>query len=208
MLKKVFLYGKLKTLCPDDLELEVHSVAEIVRCLCYQVKGFREALSEGYYRVTLGAKRIENCIDESMLHFQLGNTDEIHIVPVLKGAKNGGFGKIVAGIAFVALSFVLPGAGSIAASGLWGAMGAATGLSQVALGLGISMALGGAAAMFTPTVKASKAADYERPEERPSFLYNGPTNTTEQGGPVPIVVGRIRVGSVVCSSGLTTENRE
>ena len=66
-MKKVFLYGKLKELYPHELELEVVSVAEIVRCLSYQVKGFREALSEGHYRITLGAKKLANCIDESMI---------------------------------------------------------------------------------------------------------------------------------------------
>lgn len=47
--------------------------------------------------------------------------------------------------------------------------------------------------------------DYEKSEannQAPSFLFNGPTNSSTQGFPVPVVIGRCRVGSVVVSAGL------
>lgn len=49
-------------------------------------------------------------------------------------------------------------------------------------------------------------ADREKPEERPSFLFDGPTNTSTQGLPVPLVYGRMRAGSMVVSSGIAAED--
>ena len=37
---------------------------------------------------------------------------------------------------------------------------------------------------------------------------NGPTNTAEQGGPIPIVYGRMRVGSALVSSSVSTDQVE
>ncbi len=42
--------------------------------------------------------------------------------------------------------------------------------------------------------------------QRPSFLFNGSTNTSEQGSPVPLVYGQMRTGSVLISVGVQTEN--
>lgn len=44
-----------------------------------------------------------------------------------------------------------------------------------------------------------------RPDQKPSFIYNGPVNTAEQGLPVPLVYGTMRVGSVVVSAGIVAE---
>jgi predicted phage tail protein len=42
-------------------------------------------------------------------------------------------------------------------------------------------------------------------DNRPSFVFNGPVNVQEQGGPMPLVYGRFRTGSVVGSAGLAVE---
>ena len=48
----------------------------------------------------------------------------------------------------------------------------------------------------------------EAPAQRPSFVFDGAVNTSEQGGPVPLVYGTMRTGSVVISSGLVSEEVE
>lgn len=209
MLRNVKLYGNLKQLYPDEIRMDVSSVAETIRALSFQVEGFRDALQDGHYRVVLGSLNPANDIGEEAIGMRLGTIETIHIMPVLEGSKRGGLGKIIAGVALIALSFALPGSGAIAGAGLWGGLTASTGLSALAVNIGVSMALGGVAALITPQVKPpnNSAASFERPEERPSFLYNGPVNTTEQGGPVPIAYGEIRIGSQVISTGLTTEKR-
>lgn len=41
-----------------------------------------------------------------------------------------------------------------------------------------------------------------------SYMFNGAINTNEQGGPVPLVYGHARVGSVVISASVTNEELE
>ena len=41
----------------------------------------------------------------------------------------------------------------------------------------------------------------ERPDSRPSYVFNGAVNVYEQGGPCPLVYGRTRAGSVIVSAG-------
>ena len=48
--------------------------------------------------------------------------------------------------------------------------------------------------------------DRAAPDDRPSFLFNGVTNNSQQGGPVPLVFGTHLVGSVVINAGLNAED--
>jgi predicted phage tail protein len=108
-------------------------------------------------------------------------------VPVVAGA--GAVGRIIAGIALVALSFLIIPLG-IAAAGA----GIAT-----AVGLaGASLLLGGIAQLLTPTPKISK----DEGDPRKSFSFSGIQNTNRAGVPVPVVYGETLVGSVVISAGI------
>lgn len=44
-----------------------------------------------------------------------------------------------------------------------------------------------------------------RPDQKPSFAYNGPVNTSEQGLSIPLVYGQMRVGSIIVSAGIVSE---
>lgn len=208
MRRKIILHGKLKELYDGEIQFYVDSVAEAIRALCYQVKGFKEEIVEGHYRVYIGGDRPENSIDESVLNFNLGDTRDIHIQPVLEGAKGGG-GKIIAGIALVALSFATGGAVLGAALGSSFTAGTAATAATLSIGIigkiGIAVALGGIAQLLTPEIKSPEAVAFDRPDQRASFLFNGPVNTTAQGGPIPLVYGTMRVGSTVVSASLAVE---
>jgi predicted phage tail protein len=54
--------------------------------------------------------------------------------------------------------------------------------------------------------QGQQATDLAPQQDRPSFLFNGVTNNTQQGGPVPIVMGLHLVGSVVVSASLNAED--
>jgi len=41
-----------------------------------------------------------------------------------------------------------------------------------------------------------------------SYMFNGALNSNEQGGPVPLIYGQARVGSIVISSAITSEEME
>ena len=69
------------------------------------------------------------------------------------------------------------------------------------LTIGASLVLGGISQLLVPVPKVS--GPQERPENKPSYLFNGAVNTTEQGQPIPLLYGELIVGSAVVSAGLT-----
>jgi predicted phage tail protein len=75
--------------------------------------------------------------------------------------------------------------------------------ANATVAIGVSLAIHGVAQLLAPaptTNNASAAVD-----QRQSFLFGGQSNISAQGGPVPLVYGRMRVGSVMVSAGVVTE---
>lgn len=216
-MKDIYLYGHLAEEFGKHFRLSVRSAAEAIRALEANFPGkFFKSIRDGEYQIQRNV--IDPGIPEDQLKMNL-STSEIHIVPVLagaKGSKGKGIMTAVLGVALIAAAIAFAPAAA-AGSGFLGAnLGASviggTGLfssltfGQVAL-WGVSLALSGVSSLLTPTPKVSQSSysNRERPEERPSFLFNGAVNTTEQGGPVPLVYGQMRVGSVVIAGGLNAE---
>ena len=188
MLRKIKLYGKLaKFIGHRVLEADVATAAEAVRFLLANWPELEAHMSDQHYRVSVGTYDI----DLEELHHPAGAAP-ISFVPVVAGA--GAVGRIIAGIALIALSFLIIPLG-IAAAGA----GIAT-----AVGLaGASLLLGGIAQLLTPTPKVAQGVD-KQDDPRKSYSFSGIQNTSRQGVPVPIVYGETIVGSVVISAGIDT----
>jgi predicted phage tail protein len=144
---------------------------------------------DGHYRVVRGEDlETGEGLGEEQLTMRFGRGD-FHVMPVLTGSKDAtGFIQIVVGVALITAAIIVgPGAGAFA---------------SLLIG-GIGMTLGGIATLLTPVPKNENYSDREKPEERPSHVFDGPVNVYEQGGPVPIVLGKsVLCGSVTISSGL------
>jgi predicted phage tail protein len=199
MLRKIKLYGKLaKFIGHRVLEADVATAAEAVRFLLANWPELEAHMSDQHYRVSIGTYDLE--LEE--LHHPAGQAP-ISFVPVVAGA--GAVGRIIAGIALIALAIALPGIGLAA-----GAKGAAvifgTTFSSISLGIGfagLSLVLGGVAQLLTPTPKVPQGAD-KQDDPRKSYSFSGIQNTSRAGTPVPIVYGETVVGSVVISAGIDT----
>lgn len=205
MLCTVVLHGALAVRFGTSFELDVRSPVEAFRALIAQVKGFRRALRDGHYRVIRSRETVAESLSLDELKLRLGRGRTLHVVPVLAGSASG-WGKVLAGVAIVGLAVVAPYAlgfaGSIGAglsTSMIGISGVAT-FGQLA-GFGAMIALGGISQVLAPSPKAGKGAE----DRRESFLFGSAENVTAQGGPVPVVFGEFVVGSVVISSGLSTE---
>ena len=113
------------------------------------------------------------------------------MAPVIEGA--GALARIVLGSAILAFSW-------------WNPLGWAANSMMMAatVGMGMSMVLGGVVQLLSPQQTYDSA---ERPENRPSYNFNGPVNTTAQGHPVPLCYGRMIVGSAVISAGIETRQQ-
>ena len=204
MLRRVYLHGAAAEQFGHVFELQVASLKEVAQALGALFPTFRKFLIANHFRVVAGPS-LERGIQlgEKQIDFALGRRD-IHIVPVTAGAKRAGVGKIIAGILIAVVAWwaapaLIPagfmgGAGSLTIAGI--------NSSTIAM-LGVSMALSGASQLLAPKQKKQQS---NSTEAKPSFVFNGAVNNTEQGGCVPLIYGQTMVGSTVISAGMTTDD--
>ena len=194
MLREIRVYGRLaKFLGRRVLRADVANAAEAVRFLLANFPQLERHMTDQHYRVSVGSYDLAT--DE--LHDPAGQ-QQIKIVPVLAGA--GAAGRIIAGVALIALTIATGGFGG-AAIGLFGTGTLA--LGTVGMAIGASLVLGGVAQLLTPVPQMPTGANTDQ-DPRKSYSFSGIQQTSRQGVPVPIVYGETLVGSVVISAGIDT----
>ncbi|ESH90799.1 phage tail assembly protein [Cupriavidus sp. HPC(L)] len=192
-IRTIRLYGYLGTRFGRIHRMAVASAAEAVRALSVMVPGFHAELVSSRdrgirYAVFVGRQNLRE--DELVLP---PGRDDIRIAPVLQGAKRAGLFQTILGAAIIAIAYFNP-------------FGYLSGpMVTAAYGMGASMALGGIVQMLSPQARGLSAED--RPENRPSYAFNGPVNTSAQGNPAPLLYGRLTVGSAVVSAGIYAEDQ-
>lgn len=171
-----------------DYLLESGTTNEVFSALRNTVDGFTDEiirLSRLGIRFAIFRNRKNAGKDE----FGISGVTEIRIVPVISGRKSGGILQVVMGAALV-----------VAGAFLW-----ATPMGVPLVAMGISMALGGVMQMLSPVPKTASQQDQAGTENKPSYLFNGAFNSTQQGLPVPVVYGQMLVGSSVIAVGTWSE---
>ena len=195
--RKIKLYGGLAEFVGvKEIETEVHTVADAIRCLIGNYPQAENYMMDKSYKVIVNEK--PRSLEE--IHFPTGQSD-IKIVPVISG-KGRGFGRIILGAVLLVGAFMMPAAagklkllegiklGKLAEVGL---------LTKAMAYVGSSLILYGVADLLTPLPDDST-------EEPNSFQFNSPLNTSMAGLPVPILYGERMVGSVVISAGINVIN--
>lgn len=192
-LTKIELAGELGTRFGETHTYLVSSAAEALRALCTNLPGFERYLrrnSRPGYTVYIDGR--DRSADEIRLQ---RNPQEITIVPAVVGAGKSPITQIVIGVILIAVAV---------GSGGTGASPAMAAFSNMMMGVGFSMVLGGVAQLIVGD--AALTPDMTSPsEDRPVWAYDGPQNVTAQGVPVPVVYGIFEVGSVVASFGFYAE---
>lgn len=210
----IHLHGHLKKF-GDSFTLEIDTPREAIAALMRQVEGFREALRQGAYKFIRGARHGGFLMDIGHTTCTIGKCQELHLVPVVKGSgRVGAIIGIVLGVALIAIGgwAILGPTGAIAAAGSAGTtLGAALGTTVIwgisagaFIGAGIGLTLAGISGLLASKV----AGDYDQnndADKRESFLFSGAVNSSAQGVPVPLVFGQHLTGSVVVSTGLSSE---
>lgn len=205
-MKTLHLYGALAEEFGTGWEVQVETPADAFRLLlCNFGQRFLDMIKDTWLVVTTTDN--PNGCNEDMLGMCCSE-GEIHIAPKVAGRFKALFGLFFAlpllNTVFAPLGLAgLGGAGAAGAGflGFGAAGGALGGFGSILLGITIL----GIGALISGALKPKDAGDREAPDEKPSFLFDGPVNNTEQGGPVPLVYGTIRTGSVVVSGGLNIE---
>ena len=173
--KIIKLYGDLGEKFGRVHRLAVASAAEAVRALVSQIPGFRAYVERPGAAYQV---RLSGRTVDPERELARETKGTIALVPVIEGGKKGVFQTII-GVVLIVASFWYP----------------------PLLNLGVSMVLGGIAQMLAPVPQLN---DTMRKDD-PSYAFGGVINTTQQGGPVPIVYGQHLTGSTVVAVGMWAE---
>jgi predicted phage tail protein len=197
-LKTIMLYGSLGKKFGKVHRYDVASPIEAVRAMSATISGFKEyMLHAGYMKILVGGK---TDLDIEGVTHPTSDKETIRFVPVIQGA-GGNFGKILLGAALVGLAIAFPLASATLS---FGTFSASFSLASIATSIGTSLIIGGVSQMlFAP--QQSSASSAEKPDNKPSFVFNGAINTSRQGNPVALAYGRVRVGSQIISAGIAAE---
>ena len=191
------LYGEMGRLFGrvHRVFLDSNTPAEAVRYLCSQFPRARQYLTGARDRgVGFAVFRGRENLKVENLHEPVGS-DDVRIAPILAGSKNGGVFSIIAGAVLVVVGVLGSTYGQAFGGGVWG---------PILTKMGIAMIAGGIVQLLTPVPKGGKGQD--RPENAPSYVFSGAVNTQAQGNPVPLLYGRMIVGSAVISAGINAED--
>lgn len=192
VVREVRLYGALGRRFGRVHRLAVETAAEAVQALSVVLPGFeRYFLNEGprEYRVWAGKTNL----GEEDLLAPVGAREVIRLVPVVRGAKKAGIGTIiVAAVIWI-----------VATALLVVTDGASAPLSSAMYSTSYAMLIGGVIQMLSPQ---RSGQDSQAAENEASYNFGGAVNVTTEGGPVPLGYGRMIVGSVVISGGISTDD--
>ena len=168
-------------------KFSVYRASEAIKAMCTNYPEFEEALlsakSKGFeFAVFMGNRNITNAE-----HLTMGAHETLRIIPIMEGSKRAGlFQTIIGAIIFVA-SFFVPGMYG------WG--------QQV----GVALMVGGVVQLLTPQAKGLKSK--EDTDNQASYAFGGPTNTTAQGNPIPLLYGEREIGGAVISAEILSEDQ-
>ena len=213
-MRTVYLHGHLKEQFGEKFQFDAPNAQQIIGAMVRQIKGFGEALKPGEYQCIYGSQEKGMVLDEKGLYLNFGKTTEFHIVPVIQGAggRRGGIFKTILGITLVAIGV----AGAFLAGGLLtpGLIGPATaafgaGIGGISFGtiatVGLALTLTGVSSLLSPKPQVDALGIESQEDQTPSTIWNGPINLSAQGQPIALAYGRVAVGSMVISSGISTE---
>lgn len=185
--RTIRLYGKMGAKFGRTHRLAVKNSREAMRALSALIPGFEEyminAKDNGVtFAFFVGSRNIR----EDQLEHPVGN-DDIRVAPILIGSKRQGTLQTILGIIVIII-----GCFTIEFDG------------GATLTAGIGMTVGGVVQLLSPQPKGLGSRD--KGENLSSYSFNGPVNVQAQGNPVPLLYGRLIVGSAVISAGIRAQD--
>ena len=196
---EVKLLGELGRRFGRSYSFVASSPKEIISALSNQIEGFKDYLRQAHEN-GIGFRLVDGNADGMAYEEVMMGCKQLIIAPIVTGG--GAVGRILLGVALVALAFVSFGGAfaGFAAATATKAAGFAVG-SGILFNLGISLVLTGVASLLTPPVEQPKET-----ERKDSFLFDRATELTTQGQPVPLLYGKFLAASpLIISSAITTQ---
>jgi len=204
MKRNVYLEGEMGARFGKEFQIAADSFTEVFRCLKCNFSTFMPYLQECHEKnigfiLEVEGKPIKNEA-EALLLYKEG---DMIITPVPAGSKSGP-AKILAAVAVTVMTggmAAFAAAGSAAfttaagtvtmgsiGTGIAGGIVSASGtiLGQMALGLGMNLAIAGIQQMMAP----DPSTDNQQDE---SYIFQGSKQNIAEGDPVPVLYGELRI---------------
>lgn len=197
-LRTVRFHGPMVDEFGPRFEYRAHNVPKAIDAMKNLLPGFERYMLEAHKRgLTFSIFVGKRNIGQDELELTKG-TEEIHLVPVVIGSKRAGLFQTILGVALIgaAIAFSPAGLGVFSATGGWTTMAYT----------GAAMALGGVVQMLSPQMGGLRMR--QGPENKPSYAFGGPVNTTAQGNPVGVLYGTREIGGAIISAGIYTEDQQ
>ncbi|TBL40759.1 tail assembly protein [Hafnia alvei] len=175
--------------------LETTAPQEAIKALSLTLPGFEQYLNTAKVRGLAFAVFVgKRNIGKDDLSIGAGGS-EIRIMPIIIGSKRGGVFQTILGAALIAAAFFAPAAWAAAVPYLYSA--------------GASLALGGVIQLLTPQMPGLGMR--QDPDNKPSYAFGGPVNSTAQGNPVGVLYtqdNNREIGGAIISAGIYTEDQQ
>lgn len=191
---EVKLLGELGRRFGRSYHFMANSPKDVISALSNQLAGFKDYLTKAH-EDGIGFRLVDEDAEGMDYEEMMMPCRQLVIAPIISGGGN--IGRILIGIALIALAFI-PFGGAAFAGFVAGKFAIGSG---ILFSLGTSLVLTGVAALLTPPVKQPKET-----ERKDSFLFDRATELSSQGAPVPILYGRFLAASpLIVSSAITTQ---
>ncbi|EPH7218416.1 TPA: tail assembly protein [Serratia marcescens] len=197
-LRTVRFHGPMIQLFGREFKYRAMTVTKAIDAMKNLLPGFERYMLEAHKRgLTFSIFVGKRNVRQDELELTKGSED-IHLVPVVIGSKRAGLFQTILGVALIgaAIAFSPAGLGVFSATGGWTSMAYA----------GASLALGGVVQMLSPQMGGLRMR--QGPENKPSYAFGGPVNTTAQGNPVGVLYGTREIGGAIISAGIYTEDQQ
>ncbi len=198
---RIFLHGDLgRQMKRNEWNLDVRSVSEGIHAINSISKNrlykyfYEKNKGQAQYQILINKREFytEKPLTETNLEdianselvMNLRNLKSIDIVPVISGARD--IISIVLGVVLIAVGVIF--------SSVLGPLSAA-----LIIG-GIGLIAAGVINLLSKPPKFEDFREIDGQTGRNSYLFNGPQNTTKEGGNVPVGYGQLVVGSQVISA--------
>ncbi len=182
------LHGPLAKMFGKLWELEVATIGEAVNAIDRMRGGFRDAIMDLDQRGLVFRVRTSKGedLDNTTVEFPLAGVTRVDIIPIVAGASAGV--RFVVGAVLAVVGF--------GTSWFSGPVGAAVGMA------GVSLMTGSVIEWLTPLPKKRD----ETTLTSQSWSITGPTNTADQGLPVPLAYGEVLAGAYTVSAGISVSS--
>ncbi len=201
-IRTIELRGILGKKFTKEFKYRARDVPHAIRALKGLVPGFEKFMFEAEKKgLTFAIFVGKRNISEDQLAMTKGS-DNIRIVPVIIGSKRGGMFQTILGAALVAVAMYFSAGTAAGAMGAFSA-GGATGMAAM---VGASMMVGGVIQMLSPQPGGLSVS--QDSDNKPSYAFGGPVNSTAQGNPVGALWGSREIGGAIISAGIYAEDQQ